>query len=158
MYVCAEKAASVSHSRSPSLTIDKDMSKLLDVIPPWGSRKDKDKEKTKTKAPSSMTAKENAVTPSPPGLGAKDNNVAKPSLLPRHKHTRSDSQSKPLDSTFLMFHSLFVQMLNGKRISSQRQSCQDSSRYAFSSGLALAYQTFSTYCLRVDCYSVLCSF
>ena len=45
MYVCAEKAASVSHSRSPSLTIDKDMSKLLDVIPPWGSRKDKDKEK-----------------------------------------------------------------------------------------------------------------
>ncbi|KAI0330464.1 hypothetical protein GY45DRAFT_1323595 [Cubamyces sp. BRFM 1775] len=39
------KSASVSHSRSSSLVLDKEVSKLLDVIPPWSSRANKDKER-----------------------------------------------------------------------------------------------------------------
>ncbi|KAI0826825.1 hypothetical protein BC628DRAFT_1410038 [Trametes gibbosa] len=43
------KSASVSHSRTSSLILDKEVSKLLDVIPPWSSRANKEKEKERVK-------------------------------------------------------------------------------------------------------------
>ncbi|KAL1950380.1 hypothetical protein VTO73DRAFT_5504 [Trametes versicolor] len=47
--VSHRKSASVSHSRPTSLVLDKDVSKLLDVLPPWSrANKEKEKERTKT--------------------------------------------------------------------------------------------------------------
>ncbi|OSD07458.1 hypothetical protein PYCCODRAFT_1358875 [Trametes coccinea BRFM310] len=59
------KSASVSHSRTSSLILDREMSKLLDVIPPWSSRANKDKEraakaeKEREKEKERIAAKEN---------------------------------------------------------------------------------------------------
>ncbi|KAI0647816.1 hypothetical protein C8Q79DRAFT_952090 [Trametes meyenii] len=93
------KSASVTHSRASSLVLDKDVSKLLDVIPPWGSRANKDKgkekekkdernkaDKEKDKAKSAAaTGKENARAP------AKKEAEAGPV---RSGHARSQSQPK----------------------------------------------------------------
>ncbi|KAI8994232.1 hypothetical protein BD414DRAFT_576788 [Trametes punicea] len=53
------KSASVSHSRSPSLVLDNELSKLLDVIPPWSSRANKEKEKEKEKERQRAAVKSN---------------------------------------------------------------------------------------------------
>ncbi|KAH9924299.1 uncharacterized protein BXZ73DRAFT_103586 [Epithele typhae] len=87
------KSASVSHSRSSSLILDKEMTKLLDVIPPWASRGSKDKDKAKVekdkgkaeKDKGKVAGKENVV------LGKKDAQAAARS---GHGHTRSASQPK----------------------------------------------------------------
>ncbi|CDO76701.1 hypothetical protein BN946_scf184975.g10 [Trametes cinnabarina] len=55
------KSASVSHSRTPSLVLDREMSKLLDVIPPWSSRANKDKERERERVAKADKEKERAV-------------------------------------------------------------------------------------------------
>ena len=88
------KSASVSHSRSSSLVLDKDMSKLLDVIQPWSSRanKEKEKERVKTdkekhKAPAA--GKENATK-----VAAVKKDAQAASSRTGHGHSRSHSQPK----------------------------------------------------------------
>ena len=87
------KSASVSHSRSSSLVLDKDVAKLLDVIPPWSSRANKEKERAKAKAADKEKkpvagGKENAVQ------GKKEAPAAPTRSAYGHGHTRSQSQPK----------------------------------------------------------------
>ncbi|KAI0769137.1 hypothetical protein BD413DRAFT_560042 [Trametes elegans] len=89
------KSASVSHSRSSSLVLDKEMSKLLDVIPPWSTRANKEKEKERAKAKDKEN-KENKVH-KPAGAAGKENvamsrREAEPRIM--GGHARSQSQPK----------------------------------------------------------------
>ncbi|KAI0629755.1 hypothetical protein C8Q77DRAFT_1064543 [Trametes polyzona] len=79
------KSASVSHSRTSSLILDKDMSKLLDVIPPWSSRASK--EKGKDRITHKEKPKENEHT-----MADKENGA--PAPVARAGHARSQSQPK----------------------------------------------------------------
>ncbi len=78
----------MSHSRPTSLILDKDVSKLLDVLPPW-SRANKEKERPKTDKTrdkvkfATVSGKENVHT----GMDAE----AGPT---RPGHARSQSQPK----------------------------------------------------------------
>ena len=77
----------MSHSRSSSLVLDKDVSRLLDVNLPWSSRANKDKGKTdKEKNKVVAGGKENAVA-------VKKDAPAAPSRS-GHGHSRSQSQPK----------------------------------------------------------------
>lgn len=87
-YLFAGKSASVSHSRSTSLTFE---GKLMDVVSPWSSRANKEKEKEKDKLNKDKTkavGKENAIA------SKRDAQAASARSGHGHGHSRSQSQPK----------------------------------------------------------------
>ena len=80
------KSASVAHSRSSSLVLDENVSKLLDVNLPWSSRAGKEKAKTDKEKKVAASDKENAT------VVKKDAQAA--SSRSGHGHSRSQSQPK----------------------------------------------------------------
>lgn len=85
-YLFAGKSASVSHSRSTSLTFE---GKLMDVVSPWSSRANKEKEKEKlNKDKTKAVGKENAIA------SKRDAQAASARSGHGHGHSRSQSQPK----------------------------------------------------------------
>lgn len=84
------KSASVSHSRPTSLVLDKDVSKLLDVLPPW-SRANKEKEKERTKTEKTKDKTKFATVSGKENVHAGMDAEAGPT---RPGHARSQSQPK----------------------------------------------------------------
>ena len=89
------KSASVSHSRSSSLVLDKDVSRLMDVNLPWSARVTKERTKADKEKKAVAAGKENVAA-------AKKDAQAAPSRS-GHGHSRSQSQPKlqlPLERTY----------------------------------------------------------
>ncbi|OBZ68659.1 Serine/threonine-protein kinase par-1 [Grifola frondosa] len=116
-----------------TLSTDKEVSRLLEVIPSWSSRNKEDAKASKTKTLSAT--KENAA--SPPVLSNRDENT--PSSSTQSRHARSQSQPK-------------LQPLEGQ---AGRDAGQEAPWHAVATGYVVAHQTLSSWlrrCILVFCW------